>query len=117
MSGGCGWSSKSKILGAGATQRSCRASPDGSLLTGSGRPQIWLSRFPRFEGTARVVTKAEPGGTNEVMFWSPVARIGTGRHDDDRNQDNWVDKQPRIGNCESLPREIEGEGRGGSVKQ
>lgn len=61
-----------RILGAGATQRPCRASPDGALLPGGGGwLQMELSRFPRFESTARVVTKAEPGGTNEVMFWSP----------------------------------------------
>lgn len=61
-----------RILGAGATQRPCRASPDDALLPGGGGClQMELSRFPRFESTARVVTKAEPGGTNEVMFWSP----------------------------------------------
>lgn len=48
------------------------------LLSRCGRPQMWLSRFPRFESTARVVTKAGPGGTNEVMFWS-LSRIDRGK--------------------------------------
>ena len=82
-SDGCGRSPKSeRILGAGATQRwsRTRPRPDGPLLTGGSRPQIGLSRFPRFESTARVVTKAGPGGTNEVMFWGPgheLAQEGT----------------------------------------
>lgn len=47
----------------------------------------------------------------EERTWScfgPRRGIDTGRHDDDRIQDNRVDLQPRVGNCKRLPKEIEG---------